>query len=127
MEKEIKNIAERMGMRILGPNCFGVANPHINLDTTFSNSTAKKGNIAFISQSGALWSFVSDISASSNLGFSGFVSLGNMSDLNFNDFIRYFEKDKKTKKIVLYIEKIKNGRAGIIPYIPSAGAFGVCI
>lgn len=110
MEEEIKDIAERKGIRILGPNCFGVANPHLNLDITFSNSSAKKGSIAFISQSGALWSFISDISASSKIGFSGFVSLGNMADLSFNDFLEYFEKDKKTKKIILYVEKIKKGK-----------------
>lgn len=110
LENELKEIARKGGIRLLGPNCFGVTNPYLNLDTTFSNSQAKKGNIAFISQSGALWSFVSDISASSKLGFSGFVSLGNMSDLNFNDFIEYFSEDKKTKKIVLYIERLENGR-----------------
>jgi acetyltransferase len=110
LEKEIKEIAKKAGMRILGPNCFGVANPSLNLDATFSNSSAKKGNIAFISQSGALWSFISDVSASSKIGFSGFISLGNMADLNFNDFIEYFEKDKKTKKIILYVERLEQGR-----------------
>jgi len=110
LEEEIKRITKEEGIRVLGPNCFGIANPYLNLDATFSNSSAKKGNVAFISQSGALWSFISDISASSNMGFSGFVSLGNMMDLNFNDFIEYFNKDKKTKKIVLYVERLEQGR-----------------
>ena len=110
LEKEIKELAKNAGIRILGPNCFGIANPYLDLDTTFSNSSAKKGNIAFISQSGALWSFASDISEDYNIGFSGFVSLGNMMDLDFNDFIEYFEKDKKTKKIILYVERIENGK-----------------
>jgi acetyltransferase len=110
LEKEIIEIAKKNKIKVLGPNCFGIANPYLNLDLTFANSNAKKGDTAFISQSGALWSFISDVSASSNIGFSEFVSLGNMADLNFNDFIEYFEKDKKTKKIVLYIERLKDGR-----------------
>lgn len=110
LEKEIIEIAKKNNIKVLGPNCFGIANPYLNLDLTFANSSAKKGDTAFISQSGALWSFISDFSASSDIGFSEFVSLGNMADLNFNDFIEYFEKDKKTKKIVLYIERLKDGR-----------------
>lgn len=110
LEEKIKKIAKKCQIRILGPNCFGIANPHINLDLTFSNLSAKKGDIAFISQSGALWSFAADISASSKIGFSGFVSLGNMADLSFSEFIEYFEKDKKTKKIILYIERLEHGK-----------------
>ncbi len=110
LENEIKKISKKYKINLLGPNCFGIANPYLNLDTTFSSSSAKKGSTAFISQSGALWSYISDISASTKLGFSGFISLGNMSDLNFSDFIKYFNKDKRTKKIILYIEKLKQGK-----------------
>jgi acyl-CoA synthetase (NDP forming) len=110
-EREILKIAKENKINLLGPNCFGVANPHTNLDTTFANSSAKKGNIAFISQSGALWSYIADISLlKQTSGFSGFVSLGNMADLDFSDFIEYFNKDKNTKKIILYIEKLKQGK-----------------
>ncbi len=110
LEKNIIKISKKYGIKFIGPNCFGIANPYLNLDTTFANTSAKKGNIAFISQSGALWSYLSDISSSTKLGFSGFVSLGNMADLNFSDFIDYFDKDKKTKKIILYMEKLKQGK-----------------
>jgi len=106
LQKSIDKIREKYKMRILGPNCFGIVNPKINLDTTFANSTPKKGNIAFISQSGALWSYIADL----NIGFSGFVSLGNMSDLGFNEFLEYYIQDKSTKKIILYIEKLKEGK-----------------
>ncbi len=106
-EEEIVKTAKRYGINLLGPNCFGVANPRLNLDTTFANTSAKKGDVAFISQSGALWSYLADISS---LGFSGFVSLGNMADLGFVDFIEYFNNDKRTKKIVLYVEKLKQGK-----------------
>ncbi|MCK4647398.1 CoA-binding protein [Candidatus Pacearchaeota archaeon] len=110
-EREILKIAKQNKINLLGPNCFGIANPHTNLDTTFANCSAKKGDVAFISQSGALWSYIADISQLKQMsGFSGFVSLGNMADLNFSDFIEYFNKDKNTKKIILYIEKLKQGK-----------------
>ena len=107
MQEEIINTIKKYKINILGPNCFGVANPYLNLDATFSNTSSKKGKIAFIAQSGALWSYLSDFP---NIKFSGYISLGNMADLDFVDFIKYFDKDKNTKKIVLYIEKLKNGR-----------------
>jgi acetyltransferase len=105
-EKEIISIAKKYKLNILGPNCFGIANPQIELDTTFSSSSSKKGDIAFISQSGALWSYISDL----NIGFSKFASLGNMSDIEFTDLIKYLNKDKYTKKIVCYIEKLHHGK-----------------
>jgi len=108
-EKQILDIAEKNGIRILGPNCFGICNPYTDIDMTFAKTTPEKGNIAFISQSGALWSFISDFSIN-KFGFSGFVSLGNMADLDFSDFIDYFSKDTKTKSIVLYVEKLKDGK-----------------
>ncbi len=110
-ESQIIEIGKRYGMNILGPNCFGVANPYLNLDTTFSKLSAKKGDIAFIAQSGALWSYLADVSnLNKKVGFSAYISLGNMADLEFDDFIEYFNKDKKTKKIILYIEKLKDGK-----------------
>jgi len=110
-EYELKQIAKKYGINFIGPNCFGVCNSSNNLDTTFSATTPsrlKKTGVAFISQSGALWSYISDFMP--NLGFSDFVSLGNMGDLEFSDFIDYFSKDKKTKSIVLYVEKLKDGK-----------------
>lgn len=108
-EEELIEIANKYDIRFLGPNCFGVFSPDKKIDTTFSRTTPEKGNIAFISQSGALWSYISDFAVGS-FGFSGFVSLGNMANLEFSDFIDYFSKDKNTKSIVLYIEKLKDGK-----------------
>ncbi len=108
-ELEMLESAKKAGMKVIGPNCFGICNPYSNLDVTFSATTPEKGEIAFISQSGALWSFISDYSIG-KFGFSGFVSLGNMGDLEFSDFIEYFAKDEKTKSIVCYIEKLKDGK-----------------
>jgi acetate---CoA ligase (ADP-forming) len=107
-EKKLVEIAKKYKINILGPNCFGIANPSKNLDLTFANNSQKKGDIAFVSQSGALWSYLSDLELKK--GFSKFLSLGNMSDINFADAIQYLNKDPQTKKIVLYIEKLKQGR-----------------
>ena len=110
--EELINIAKKYSIRFIGTNCFGICNPSLNLDLTFSASMPNKGDVAFISQSGALWSYISDfsLSAKGKLGFSSFVSLGNMDDLGFNEFIEYFSHDSKAKSIVLYIEKLKEGR-----------------
>jgi len=107
LTRKLEKIIKKGKLNILGPNCFGIFNPTINLDTTFSKITPKKGNIAFISQSGALWSYIADLE---KIKFSGFVSLGNMMDLEFSDFLEYYIKDKKTKKIICYIEKLKDGK-----------------
>lgn len=104
-QEELVKIAKDNGIVLLGPNCFGVANPTKNLDLTFSNESPRKGTTAFVSQSGALGSYIMD-----KIPLSAFVSLGNMSDLSFDEFIRYFSKDKNTEKIVCYIEKLKDGR-----------------
>src|SRR3989344_2454235 len=113
-EKQIFDLAKKYGINLLGSNCFGIFNPNLKLDLTFAATTPKKGKVALISQSGALWSYVSDFSAGlkgkSSFGFSGFVSLGNMTDLSFSDFIEYFSKDKATKSIVLYVERLKDGK-----------------
>lgn len=106
-QEEIVKLANSKGTRILGPNCFGIFNPDINLDLTFSNTSPRKGSTAFISQSGAIWSYFSDIE---NIGYSKFASLGNMSDLEFTEVLEYLINDRQTKKILLYIEKLKNGK-----------------
>jgi acetyltransferase len=110
LEKKILDVAEKYKIRILGPNTFGVVNPYINLDTTFAKTRVKKGGISFISQSGALWSAIADYSVKENFGFSKFASLGNMSDVSFEDLILYLNKDELTRVIVLYIELLENGR-----------------
>ncbi len=107
--EEISKIANKYKIRFLGSNCFGVCNPSSRLDLTFSASTPGDGDVAFISQSGALWSYISDF-LKGTIGFSKFVSLGNMENLEFGDFVEYFSEDKKTKSIVLYIEKLNDGK-----------------
>ena len=105
-EEKIKEFADKNEINILGPNCFGIANTEEKIDLTFSKESPEKGDTVFISQSGALGSYIMDL----DIKFRGFVSLGNMADLDFAEWIEYFNKDKKTKRIVLYIERLKEGR-----------------
>jgi acetyltransferase len=93
-----KQILERRGkMRIIGPNCVGVMLPHIGLNATFATPLALPGNIGFISQSGALCTAILDWSRSIQLGFSAFISIGSMADVNWGDLIDYLGDDPHTR------------------------------
>lgn len=94
---------------LLGPNCFGIANPKLKLDTTFAKTAPPAGNIGLIFQSGALASYLFNWAKEENLGFSKFVSLGNRLNLNENDFLEYFSRDPETKVIALYLESFAGG------------------
>jgi acetyltransferase len=107
-----KQILERRGkMRIIGPNCVGVMLPHIGLNATFAKPLALPGNIGFISQSGALCTAILDWSRSIQLGFSAFVSIGSMADVNWGDLIDHLGDDPHTRSILLYMESIGDARS----------------
>ena len=108
-QNKLIQISNKYKIRIMGPNNFGVVNPSINLDTSFSKLTPEKGNIALISQSGALWVYISQLSLN-KFGFSIFASIGNMIDVDFADIIEYLDSEKNTKVIVCYIETLKDGK-----------------
>jgi acetyl coenzyme A synthetase (ADP forming)-like protein len=110
LEDRVLAIAKGHGTRIIGPNCLGVIIPPKGIDTTYVHQSPKPGNIAFISQSGAIINTVVDWSLAKNIGFSNVISVGNQSDLDFLDYIRYVGKDEKTKAIILYIEQITDGK-----------------
>ncbi|MCS7244549.1 MAG: acetate--CoA ligase family protein [candidate division WOR-3 bacterium] len=114
LEREIRilEIARRYNIRILGPNCFGIMNTDskISLNATFSKQIFKDGNIAFISQSGALAAGVLDYAKDKNIGFSKVITLGNKADLDEVDFLLYLKDDPLTKVILLYLEDISRGR-----------------
>jgi acetyltransferase len=110
LEDKIVEAKRKYGMRIVGPNCLGVIRPSINLNATFTNKLPKQGNIAFISQSGALGSAILDWAINEHIGFSNFVSVGSMIDVDFGDLIDYFGTDPKTRSILMYIEGITNAR-----------------
>ena len=111
LEDRVKaELAKFDGMRVIGPNCVGIMVPDLHLNITFTHGMPKKGNIAFISQSGAVCTTVLDWALEENIGFSYFVSIGNTMDINFGDLIDYFGQDPDTKSIVLYIESITEAR-----------------
>ena len=97
-------------MRLIGPNCLGVMNPVRGLNATFAHTIARSGNVAFISQSGALCTAVLDWSLRENVGFSAFVSIGSMLDVNWGDLIDYFGNDPQTHSVVIYMESIGDAR-----------------
>jgi len=110
LEDRILEIKKRYNLQIIGPNCLGIIHPDINLNATFIPKMPKAGSIAFISQSGALGSAILDIATHENIGFSNFVSVGSMIDVDFGDLIDYFGTDPKTTSILMYIEGITNAR-----------------
>ena len=110
LEEKILEIAKKYAIRVVGPNCIGIINPKINLNATFLDNMPKPGNIAFLSQSGALGSAILDWAVRENIGFSSFVSVGSMIDVDFGDLIDYFGSDPKTKSILMYIEGITEAR-----------------
>lgn len=110
LEERIESIRQRYGMRILGPNCMGVVRPHVNLNATFLRRVPEPGQIAFVSQSGALGAAILDRAIDAHIGFSMFVSLGSMLDVDFGDVINYLGNDPYTKSIIIYMESIGNAK-----------------
>ncbi|MEI7498941.1 MAG: GNAT family N-acetyltransferase [Bacteroidota bacterium] len=111
MEDEIRSeIRKYEGMRAIGPNCLGIIIPALKLNASFAADMPRPGNIAFISQSGALCTSVLDWAIEGKIGFSQFVSIGNSIDVEFGDLIDYFGEDENTHCIILYIESIQNPR-----------------
>ncbi len=109
LEEKIKRIrSDYKGMRIIGPNCLGIIVPSLKLNISFAPVAPKPGNIAFISQSGALCTSVLDWAQERNIGFSSFISLGNTIDIDFGHLIDYLGADELTSSILLYIESISD-------------------
>lgn len=113
LEQEILELAHKGNLRIIGPNCLGLMCPSTGLNASFASTSARSGNVAFISQSGAFCTSILDWSLKENLGFSGFISVGSMLDVNWGDLIYYFGDDPLTKSIVIYMESVGNARSFI--------------
>ena len=105
---ELRDLARRNGMRLVGPNCVGVVNTAVGLDATFSPYAASAGRIAMQSQSGALGIAILERSARIGLGVSSFVSVGNKADVSGNDLLQYWEDDPGTDVVLLYLESFGN-------------------
>ncbi len=97
-------------LRILGPNCIGMLVPHLGLNASFAHTGALRGELAFVSQSGALVTAMLDWAGSRGIGFSHFVSLGERADVDFGDMLDFLGSDSKTRAILLYIESIEEPR-----------------
>jgi acetyl coenzyme A synthetase (ADP forming)-like protein len=112
LEEELRDIALGHGMRLVGPNCMGVISTDslVNLNATFSRVHPPRGNIAFLSQSGAMGIVIIEYASDLNMGISSFVSVGNRADISSNDLLQYWEQDPATKVILLYLESFGNPR-----------------
>jgi acetyltransferase len=112
LENSLKETIAKYGIRLVGPNCLGVINNNENvlMNASFATKMPKAGNIAFISQSGALCTAVLDFAEGRNIGFSKFISFGNKADVNEVDLLRYLKDDPDTNVILMYLEDISNGR-----------------
>jgi len=98
-------------MRLLGPNCLGIMNPAIGLNATFVKDAPKAGNVAFLSQSGALLASILDWSGREQVGFSAIVSTGSMLDIGWGDLLDHFGDDPHTKSILIYMESVGDARS----------------
>jgi acyl-CoA synthetase (NDP forming) len=111
-QRELRELVRAAGIPMVGPNCFGVINtdPDVALRGVFSPFEARRGNVAFGSQSGALGVAIPDLIRRWQLGLSSFVSLGNKADVGENDLLLHWEHDPATRVIVLYLESFQDPR-----------------
>jgi acetyltransferase len=112
LENQLKEAAGKYRIPMVGPNCLGVINNNedVRMNASFATKMPKAGNIAFISQSGALCTAVLDYAEGRNVGFSKFISFGNKADVNEIDLLSYLKDDPDTDVILMYLEDISNGR-----------------
>jgi acetyltransferase len=110
LQHEVLATARRYGVRFLGPNCLGIMRPSTGLNATFSKNVARVGNLALLSQSGALCTAILDWAASRQVGFSSVISLGDAADIDFGDVLDYLALDNQTRSILIYVEGIRNAR-----------------
>ncbi len=110
IESRIKTVADKAGIRIVGPNCLGVVSAESKLNATFASHMPLPGKLAFISQSGAICTAILDLSLKEKNGFSYFVSIGSMLDVDFGDLVNYLGNDNNVSSIVLYIESLTHFR-----------------
>ncbi len=110
LESQLREIIKEHGIRVIGPNCLGIISTGAKMNASFAAEYPKRGNISFISQSGALCTSILDWAAIENIGFDKFVSTGNKVDVTEADLLNYMKNDPATKVIGLYVEGIEQGR-----------------
>eukprot|EP01057_Protomagalhaensia_wolfi_P004590 Protomagalhaensia_wolfi_Nauph_80__4589@NODE_472_length_2463_cov_533_578795_g356_i0_p1_GENE_NODE_472_length_2463_cov_533_578795_g356_i0NODE_472_length_2463_cov_533_578795_g356_i0_p1_ORF_typecomplete_len756_score233_51ATPgrasp_5/PF13549_6/7_7e02ATPgrasp_5/PF13549_6/4_4e69Succ_CoA_lig/PF13607_6/7_3e03Succ_CoA_lig/PF13607_6/5_8e45Succ_CoA_lig/PF13607_6/1_8e03CoA_binding_2/PF13380_6/8_9e31CoA_binding_2/PF13380_6/3_1e03ATPgrasp_2/PF08442_10/6_7e09Ligase_CoA/PF00549_19/0_00015Ligase_CoA/PF00549_19/15CP len=111
LELELVAIAREAGIAVIGPNCLGLMNPNHQLNATFAADSVLPGSVGFISQSGAMCTAFLDYALAVNQGFSAFISIGSMSDVEWSHCIEYLGEDELTKSIMIYMETIGNAGA----------------
>ena len=110
LKAHLAAIAAETGMRIVGPNCLGVISPKANLDASFAAQPVAPGDLAVVSQSGAIAASLIAWAARRKIGFSGLVSIGDMADVDFGDMLDYYALDPATRAILLYVEAVKDAK-----------------
>ncbi|MBU2547262.1 MAG: GNAT family N-acetyltransferase [Proteobacteria bacterium] len=110
IEDEITRAARQARIRLIGPNCVGIASSAVGMNASFVHSMPLPGNLAFVAQSGAVCSIVLDYAIQEHIGFSHFIAIGSMIDVDFGDLIDYFGNDPEVGSILLYIEGVTNPR-----------------
>ncbi|MBU4331377.1 MAG: acetate--CoA ligase family protein [Acidobacteria bacterium] len=112
LEQKVREVIQKYDISLIGPNCLGVINtaPDISMNATFGTQMPLEGNIAFLSQSGALCVAVLDYAKEANVGFSKFISMGNKAGVNENTLLRYLREDERTHVILMYLEDLSQGR-----------------
>jgi acetyltransferase len=110
MEENLQAVAKKYGIRFIGPNCLGIQRPAIGLNATFALGKPQSGELALVSQSGAICTAMLDWAASNGIGFSSVVSSGASADLDFGEILDYLANDPATRSIIMYIEGIRDAR-----------------
>jgi acetyltransferase len=110
LQQEVLEIAHRYNIRIIGPNCLGVARPGAQLNATFGDGVIPDGSLALLSQSGAVCTAILDWAKSQEIGFSTVVSMGGAADIDFGEVLDYLATDSKTTGILMYVEGIRDAR-----------------
>jgi acetyltransferase len=110
LQDEIVELVQKEKIPLVGPNCLGIIRTSNDLNASFAPSTPPKGDIAFVSQSGAIADSIIDWAIENRYGFSTLISYGNRADLDVYDFLEYLEKDEETNAIALYLEGIEDGK-----------------
>jgi acetyltransferase len=111
LERQVLAAAREGGIRLIGPNCLGVMCPVTGLNATFAPAIARPGNVALISQSGAICTALLDWSLREQVGFSAFLSVGSMLDVGWGSLIDYLGSDPHTRSIVIYMESVGDARS----------------
>ena len=112
LESQLREQVQAAGIPLIGPNCLGVINtdPNVRMNAAFGRKMPAPGNLAFLSQSGALCTSVLDYAEERHMGFSKFISFGNKADVNEIDLLEYLANDPKSHVIAMYLEDISDGR-----------------